>query len=81
MSTDARHPIFARFFHFLSRREEMPGQREFRRENVGGLAGRVVEVGAGNGLNFEHYPATVTELIAVEPEPFCGSARPRQPPS
>jgi ubiquinone/menaquinone biosynthesis C-methylase UbiE len=29
----------------------------------------VVEVGAGNGINFEHYPATVAELVAVEPEP------------
>jgi ubiquinone/menaquinone biosynthesis C-methylase UbiE len=30
----------------------------------------VVEVGAGNGINFEHYPAGVEELIAVEPEPY-----------
>ena len=30
----------------------------------------IVEVGAGNGINFEHYPATVSELIAVDPEPY-----------
>ena len=30
----------------------------------------MVEVGAGNGLNFKHYPATVTEVVAVEPEPY-----------
>jgi len=70
MSEAVRHPIFARFFHFLSRREELAGQREFRREALAGLSGRVVELGAGNGLNFEHYPETVTEVIAVEPEPF-----------
>ena len=32
------------------------------------LKARVVEVGAGNGLNFRHCPASVTELVAVEPE-------------
>jgi hypothetical protein len=37
------------------------------------LSGRVIEVGAGNGLNFVHYPATVTEVIAVEPEPHLRS--------
>jgi ubiquinone/menaquinone biosynthesis C-methylase UbiE len=30
----------------------------------------VIEVGAGNGLNFRHYPAEVTEVVAVEPEPY-----------
>jgi ubiquinone/menaquinone biosynthesis C-methylase UbiE len=33
----------------------------------------VVEVGAGNGINFEHYPPTVDELIAIEPEPYLRS--------
>jgi ubiquinone/menaquinone biosynthesis C-methylase UbiE len=28
----------------------------------------VLEIGAGNGLNFRHYPTTVDEVVAVEPE-------------
>jgi ubiquinone/menaquinone biosynthesis C-methylase UbiE len=27
-------------------------------------------VGAGNGMNFQHYPETVSEVVAVEPEPY-----------
>jgi ubiquinone/menaquinone biosynthesis C-methylase UbiE len=35
-----------------------------------GVSGRVLEVGAGNGINFGHYPAGVGEVVAVEPEPY-----------
>jgi len=64
------HPIFARFYQRLSAGEEKAGAGEHRRELLAGLSGRVVEVGAGNGLNFKYYPDTVTEVIAVEPEPY-----------
>jgi ubiquinone/menaquinone biosynthesis C-methylase UbiE len=37
---------------------------------VEALTGRVVEIGPGNGLNFRHYPRSVDEVIAVEPEPY-----------
>ena len=33
------------------------------------MRGCVIEVGAGTGLNFTHYPSTVTEVVAIEPEP------------
>ena len=65
-----RHPIFARVFDRLSRKVEDRGQAEHRGELLAGLAGRVIEVGAGNGLNFPHYPTAVAEVIAVEPEPY-----------
>ena len=43
--------------------------RDFRRQLLAELGGEVVEVGAGNGLNFPWYPKTVTRVHAVEPEP------------
>ena len=49
---------------------EKKGSAEHRRELLEGLAGRVLEVGAGNGLNFAQYPLEVTEVVAVEPEPY-----------
>ena len=64
------HPLFARLYDRLSGRAEEEGQDEHRRELLAGLAGRVIEVGAGNGLNFKHYPAAVSEVLAVEPESY-----------
>jgi protein-L-isoaspartate O-methyltransferase len=67
MSNTVDNPFFARVWTFLSRHETEAIQR-LRRENVAGLSGRVLEVGAGTGTNFEFYPDTVTEVVAVEPE-------------
>ena len=39
-----------------------------RRENLAGLSGRVLEVGAGTGTNFALYPDTVEQVVAIEPE-------------
>lgn len=66
-SATRRHPLFARSYARTSLLMEK-GVGPYRRALVEGLSGRVIEVGAGNGLNFSRYPATVTEVIAVEPE-------------
>ena len=69
MSSAHRHPIFARVYPCISRGAEKGGAAEHRRALLAGLRGRVIEVGAGHGLNFAYYPAGVTQVVAVEPEP------------
>ena len=76
-STEIEHPWFARGYLRVSKTAEARGAREHRRRLLDGLAGRVVEVGAGHGLNFPHYPNTVTEVIAIEPEPTLRAAAER----
>jgi ubiquinone/menaquinone biosynthesis C-methylase UbiE len=67
--TDPRHhPLFARCLARSAAVAERKGADAVRRRLVEGLAGRVVEVGAGSGIQFRHYPAAVTEVVAVEPE-------------
>lgn len=48
---------------------ELAGMRSRRGMLVGGAYGRVVEIGAGTGLNIAHYPDRVTELVLAEPVP------------
>jgi ubiquinone/menaquinone biosynthesis C-methylase UbiE len=62
--------LFARYFDWCGARNEERGNCELRRELLAGLSGRVMEAGAGNGLNFPHYPGSVREVVAVEPEPY-----------
>ena len=66
---NVRHPIAARLYARISTRAEEQGQAEHRRRLLESVTGRVIEVGAGNGLNFAHYPSSVDEVVAVEPEP------------
>lgn len=67
MNETVDNPFFARLWTAMSSREP-ESLRRLRRENLAGLSGRVLEVGAGTGTNFEFYPGTVTEVVAVEPE-------------
>lgn len=67
-SRNLQHPCFARTYSVASRMLDVRGGAGHRRDLLAPLTGRVVEVGAGNGLNFVHYPSTVTGVIAVEPE-------------
>ncbi len=70
-----KHPIFARVYLLLDR--AAAGETgPHRDEALAPARGRVIEVGAGPGGNFARYPATVTEVLAVEPEPYLrGKAR------
>ncbi|MGV0626818.1 class I SAM-dependent methyltransferase [Mycolicibacter minnesotensis] len=61
------NPLFARIWTYLSS-HETDWLRDRRRENLAGLTGRVLEVGAGTGSNFAFYPDTVAEVVAPEPE-------------
>ena len=61
------HPFFARLWTVMSAHETAL-LRRLRAENLAGLSGRVLEVGAGTGTNFAFYPDTVREVVALEPE-------------
>ncbi len=63
-----QHPRFARMYERISAESERRGTAGCRDRVLAGLTGRVIEVGAGNGMNFAHYPRTVSEVVAVEPE-------------
>jgi SAM-dependent methyltransferase len=66
---DIHNPVFARLYHRLLSKE---GRRmhALRGQVLEGLRGRVLEIGPGNGPNFDLYPASVSEVLAVEPEPY-----------
>jgi hypothetical protein len=49
---------------------EAKGGSAHRDELLAGVSGRLIEVGAGHGLNFSHYPGTVVEVTAAEPEAY-----------
>jgi ubiquinone/menaquinone biosynthesis C-methylase UbiE len=69
VAEQVRNPFFARMYTRMLRNEK-PEQVGYRRELLAGLRGRVLEIGAGNGANFAHYPTSVSEVVAVEPEPY-----------
>ena len=71
------HPIFARFYAWVSPSMDAGGVVERRQQLLSGLGGMVIEVGAGNGLNFAHYPREVTRVLAVEPESHLRSVAER----
>jgi ubiquinone/menaquinone biosynthesis C-methylase UbiE len=51
---------------------EHRGMREHRRRLLRGARGRVLEIGAGTGLNVAHYPDELDELVLSEPvEPMA----------
>jgi ubiquinone/menaquinone biosynthesis C-methylase UbiE len=73
MTEEVRHPLFARIYMRMSRKRHET-EDEHRRKLLEGLSGQVIEVGAGDGLNFSLYPHTVERVLAVEPEPLLRKA-------
>lgn len=69
-SSNVSHPIFSRLYARSSHLMEKGGLSERRRRMLEGIRGRVIEIGAGNGMNFSHYPVGVTAVVAVEPDPY-----------
>jgi ubiquinone/menaquinone biosynthesis C-methylase UbiE len=61
--------IFAACYdRFLAPTEEA-GLRAARSGLLAGASGRTIDLGAGTGLNLEHYPDAVSELVLAEPDP------------
>ncbi|TQJ92483.1 class I SAM-dependent methyltransferase [Streptomyces sp. SLBN-31] len=65
---ELQHPRFARRYLKMAVESDRRGGAAHRDRLLAGLTGRVLEVGAGQGRNFPHYPGTVTEVVAVEPD-------------
>jgi ubiquinone/menaquinone biosynthesis C-methylase UbiE len=68
------HPVFARVYERFAASMERRGGDEHRRRLLAGLRGKVLEVGAGHGINFPYYPPEVDRLVAVEPERYLRAA-------
>lgn len=68
-SRDRPRPLFARYYAGMTARMDDEGLAELRTELLADIRGSVLEVGCGNGMNFSRYPAAVTGVRAIEPEP------------
>jgi ubiquinone/menaquinone biosynthesis C-methylase UbiE len=60
---------FAALYDRSLKATEEAGLREMRRELLAGAGGRVLELGAGTGVNLDLYPDSVEDLVLVEPDP------------
>ena len=60
--------LFAALYDRMLAGTERAGLSERRRELLSQARGRVLEIGAGTGLNLTHYPGAVEELVLTEPE-------------
>lgn len=62
------HPWFSSLYDLMMAPQERLGMARARHRVVAGLNGRILEVGAGTGLNFSHYRAGAV-VTAIEPDP------------
>jgi ubiquinone/menaquinone biosynthesis C-methylase UbiE len=64
--------IFAGFYDHILEETERAGLAERRHALLAQAGGRVLELGAGTGLNLEHYPEQLERLVLTEPSPAMG---------
>jgi SAM-dependent methyltransferase len=64
---------FARFYDRALKATEENGLGAMRKELVAGARGRVIEVGAGTGVNVDLYGPTIEDLTLVEPDPHMAA--------
>lgn len=60
---------FAALYDYSLKATEEAGLGEMRRQLLAGARGRVVDLGAGTGVNIDLFPESVEELVLAEPEP------------
>jgi ubiquinone/menaquinone biosynthesis C-methylase UbiE len=60
--------IFAAGYDRCMAGTEKAGLAAHRKALLGGLTGRIIEIGGGTGANIQHYGAGVEELVITEPE-------------
>jgi ubiquinone/menaquinone biosynthesis C-methylase UbiE len=67
-ATPLDHRWFARYQARAGEKAEQAGGAAHRRRMLAGLAGDVLEVGPGSGIDLRHYPTSVRRVLAIEPE-------------
>ena len=60
---------FSALYDRCFKASEEAGLRDLRRDLLAGARGRVLELGAGTGLNLDLYPDSVADLTLTEPDP------------
>jgi len=65
--------LFASFYDRALKASEENGLREMRRTLLASARGRVVEIGAGTGVNLDLYGNGVEDLTLIEPDPHMGA--------
>jgi SAM-dependent methyltransferase len=62
--------VFAAAYDPFLAAAERAGMRGHRHDLLARADGRTLEIGAGTGLNLEHYPSDLEDLVVAEPDPW-----------
>jgi ubiquinone/menaquinone biosynthesis C-methylase UbiE len=76
MAWDLSERLFAAYYPLVAARSERAGLARTRAQLLAGARGRVLEVGAGHGLNLPHYPDGLTEIVLTDPSPWMAQRAP-----